>query len=62
MWWLSGKESACQTGDMGSIPGSRRSLEEERATHFSISAYEISLTEVAWQATVDGVAEESDTT
>ena len=25
MWWLSGKESACQTGDMGSIPGSRRS-------------------------------------
>ena len=37
-------------------------LEEERAIHFSISAYEISLTEVAWQATVHGVAEESDTT
>ena len=37
-------------------------LEEERATHSGISGYEISLTEVAWQATVHGVAEESDTT
>ena len=26
--WLSGKESACQTGDMGSTPGSGRSLGE----------------------------------
>ena len=24
-WWLSGKESACQAGDAGSIPGSGRS-------------------------------------
>ena len=24
-WWLSGKESACQAGDMGSIPGLGRS-------------------------------------
>ena len=24
-WWLSGKESACHTGDVGSIPGSGRS-------------------------------------
>ena len=23
-WWLSGRESACQAGDMGSIPGSGR--------------------------------------
>ena len=25
-WWLIGKESACHTGDVGSIPGSGRSL------------------------------------
>ena len=24
-WWLSGKESACNAGDRGSIPGSGRS-------------------------------------
>ena len=24
-WWLSGKESTCNAGDMGSIPGSGRS-------------------------------------
>ena len=24
-WWLSGKESTCQTGDAGSMPGSGRS-------------------------------------
>ena len=31
LWWLSGKESACNAGDtedMGLIPGSGRSLEE----------------------------------
>ena len=25
LWWLSGKESACNTGDLGSIPGLGRS-------------------------------------
>ena len=24
-WWLSGKESACSAGDVGSVPGSGRS-------------------------------------
>ena len=24
-WWFSGKESACETGDAGSMPGSGRS-------------------------------------
>ena len=32
-WWLSGKESACQAGDMGSIPGSRRSPGEGKWQH-----------------------------
>ena len=27
-WWLSGKESICNAGDVGSIPGSRRSAGE----------------------------------
>ena len=31
-WWLSGKESACSAEDLGSIPGSGRSLEKEMAT------------------------------
>ena len=39
-----GKESACSagdTGDMGSIPGSERSLEGCMATHSSILAWRI---------------------
>ena len=31
-----GKESACNTGDPGSIPGSGRSAKEETGNHFSI--------------------------
>jgi len=27
-WWLSGKESACNAGDAGLVPGSARSLGE----------------------------------
>ena len=38
-WWLSGKESACNTGDLGSIP---RSPGEGMATHSSILAWRIS--------------------
>ena len=29
-WWLSGKESACNAGDPGLIPGSGRSLGERK--------------------------------
>ena len=37
-----GKESACNAGDVGSIPESERSsLEEEMATHSSILAWRI---------------------
>ena len=39
-WWLSGKESACQAGGMGSIPGSERSPGEGNVTHSSILAGE----------------------
>ena len=33
-----GKESACNAGDLGFIPGSERSLEKEMATYSSILA------------------------
>ena len=44
----SGKESACNAGDtgvMGLIPGTGRSLEEGMATHSSILAWRIPWTE-----------------
>ena len=41
------KESACNAGDRGSIPGLGRSLEEGVATHFSIFAWRIPWTEEA---------------
>ena len=36
-----GKESICNTGDLDSIPGLGRPLEEGMATHSSILAYRI---------------------
>ena len=35
------KESACSVGDLGSIPGSGRSLENRMGTHPSILAWRI---------------------
>ena len=43
--WLSGKESACQAGDLGSVLGSERSSGEEMSTHFNILAWKIPWTE-----------------
>ena len=40
-----GKESACNAGDIGLIPGSGRSPKEEMATHSSILAWKILWTE-----------------
>ena len=40
-----GKESACNAGDLGSIPGSGRSLEKRMATHSSVLARRIPWTE-----------------
>ena len=55
MWglprWLSGKESTCNAGDMGLIPGSVRSwgwedpLEKDMATHSRILAWQMPWTE-----------------
>ena len=64
-----GKESACNEGVLGSIPGLGRSpggglgnplqyscLEEGLATHSSILAWRIPIDRGAWQAIVYGVA------
>ena len=39
------KESTCQAGDPGSIPGLGRSMEKEMATHSSVLAWKIPWTE-----------------
>ena len=39
------KETACNVGDLGLIPGLGRSSEEETATHSSILAWKIPRTE-----------------
>ena len=45
LWWLNGKESACNAGDSGLIPGLGRSVGEGKATHSSIPAWRIPWTE-----------------
>ena len=56
-----GKESSCNAGHLGSIPGLGRSMEKGMATDSSIHAWIISTDRGPWSATVHG-AEESDTT
>ena len=52
-----GKESGCNAGDLGSIPGSGRSSEEGNGNPLQCSCLENSMDRGAWQATVYGVAE-----
>ena len=52
-----GKEYAYNVGDLGSIPGLGRFLEEGMATHSTILAWRIPLNRGAWQATVHRAAE-----
>ena len=44
-WWLSGKESTCNAGDLGSIPGLGISPGEGKGTHYSILTWRIPGTE-----------------
>ena len=50
-----GKESACNVGDLGSIPGLGRSSEEGNDYSLQYSCLESSMDRGAWQATVHGV-------
>ena len=45
LWQLSGKESTCNAGDVGWIPGSGRSPGEGNGNYSSIPAWEIPYTE-----------------
>ena len=58
----SGKESACQAGDSGSVPGSGRSPGEGHNNPLQYSCLENSTERGAWWATVHRVAKESDMT
>ena len=51
-----GKESACNTGDLGLISGFGRLPGGGRTTHSSILALRIPMDRGAWWATVHGVA------
>ena len=52
-----GKESACTAGDLGSIPGSGRSLGEENGNPLQYSCLENPMDRGAWWVAVSGVAE-----
>ena len=51
-----GKESACNAGDPGSIPGSGRSPGEENGNPLQYSCLENPMDRGAWRATVHRVA------
>ena len=51
-----GKESSCNAGDLGSIPGSGRSPGEGNSNPFQYSCLENPIDRGAWQSTVHGVA------
>ena len=51
-----GKESTCNAGDLGSIPGLERSPGEGNGNPLWYSCLENSMDRGAWQAMVHGVA------
>ena len=61
-WWLSGKESPCNAGDLGLIPGSGSSSGEENGYPLQDSCLGNPMDRGAWWATVHGGHKESDTT
>jgi len=54
--WLSGKESTCNTGDTGSIPGSGRSPGKGNGHPLQYFCLGNPMDRRAWQATVHGIA------
>ena len=51
------KETACNAGDLGSIPGSRRSPGEGNGNPLQCSCLENAMVREAWQAIVQRIAE-----
>ena len=60
--WLSGKESACNRGDTGFIPGSGRFPGEGNGNPFQYSCLGNPMDGGAWWATVHLITKELDTT
>ena len=58
--WLSGKESPCNAGDEGSIPGSGRSPGEGNGNPLQYACLGNPMDREAWKATVHGVSKETD--
>ena len=54
-WWLSGKESACNAGVSGLIPGSGRSPGEGNGNPLQYSCLENPMDRGAWWAVLHGV-------
>ena len=52
--WLSGKESACQAGDMGSIPGLGRSPGEGNGDPLQYSCLENAMDRGVWWSQTAG--------
>ena len=50
-----GQETACNAGDLGSIPGSGRSTGEENGHPLQYSCLENSMDRGVWRATVHGI-------
>ena len=55
-WWISGKESACNAQDPGSIPGSGRSSGEGNGYPLQYSHLENSMDRGVWWSAVHEVA------
>ena len=55
-WWLSSKESTCNAGDLGSIPGLGRSPGEEHDNPLQYSCLKNPIDWGTWQDTVHRVA------
>ena len=60
--WLKGKESACNAGDLHSIPGSGKSPGEGNGYPLQYSCPEDSKNRRTWQAIVHAVTKELDVT
>ena len=58
LWWLTGKESACNAGDVGSVYGSGRSLGEGNGNPFQHSCLGDPMDRGAWWATVHAFGKE----
>ena len=61
-WWLSGKEPACQSGNLDLIPGSGRSPGEGHGNPLQYSCLGNPMDRGIWRATVYRVTKETDIT